>query len=162
MEPQPTETRFDSYAGYRAAIADLVAGARSEIQIFDTDFSQTGLESIAGNEALAGFLGRDRGNRIRIAVHSTEFLETRCPRLRRLFAVFNHVIAIRQTPDDLHDLKECFAIADDASLVVRFHSDHPRGKVVTGDPAEIEAWRRRFAAIWEPSEESIAVTRLGL
>lgn len=162
MELQPTETRFDSYAGYRAAIADLVAGVRKEIRIFDTDFSQTGLESIAGIEALAAFLGRDRGNRMWIAVHSTEFLEAHCPRFRRLFAVFNHVTSIRQTPDDLRNQTECFAIADDTSLVVRFHSDHPRGKVVTGDSAEIEAWRRRFAAIWEASEESIAVTRLGL
>jgi len=162
MSPLPFEERFDTYAGYRRALLELIQGATSEIVLFDPDLRETGLESSVGLETLTRFLGGGRQNRLRIVLHEPGYFERECARLRKLYQVYHHVMALRQAPDDLRYLTENFAVADKSRIVVRFHSDHPRGKSVIGEGADADGWRRRFDALWEASLETVPVGRLGL
>lgn len=158
----PIEEKFDTYAGYRSALLDLFGNAAAEIVLFDPDLRQTGLESTAGIEVVSRFLGASRNNRLRIVLHDSGYFERDCPRLRKLFRIYSHVMVFKQTPDDLRHLTEIYAVADKSRLVVRFHCDHARGKAVIGEGADIDAWKRHFESLWEASLDAIAVGRLGL
>lgn len=136
-------TSIDSEASYRSAIALVVATARSEIRIFDRTLGAMGLDQRATVEVLQQFLAASGDRRLRIVVHDVAPLQTHMPRLIALLRDFAHQIEVRVTPEHLHNLADCWVLADQESGAIRFHADHARGKYVVADPVEIKPWWQR-------------------
>jgi hypothetical protein len=162
MNPTPLESRFDTYQRYRQAVADLIPLARRELVIFDQDLGETGLESRAGIEILTRFLNANRDSTLRIVLHVPDRVERNCPRLMALLKLRGHSVTVRQSPEDLRRLTDCFIAADRRHAVIRFHADHARGKLLIEQPDDVAVWWKRFDALWEISSPSLSGTTLGI
>lgn len=156
------ETRFDTRTDYQRAIDAVVAAAAREICIFDRDLRNTGLDSRMRSDALAAFLSRGRDRNLRIVLHETAHVSRDCPRLAGLLRHFSHRFSIRQTPDRLRSLADCFMLSDGANAVICFHADHYRGKLLLGLPEEAHNWQQRFDDLWQESVPAVSATQLGL
>lgn len=158
------EHEFDTYAGYRAALLAAIDGAQREILLFDPDLKETGLESIAGAEALNRFLLRSSAREaIRLLLGDPEFLDRHCPRLTRLLELHGHRFAVRIDGNDrLHPLHQPFAVVDGHHLVTRFHQDRPRGKACPDDAAVCAPLVAQFETIWIGAEPGKSGAPLGI
>jgi hypothetical protein len=153
---------FDSEAGFRAAIDLTLAAAQHEVRIFDRDLVRMGLEDTAHVALLGRFFATGTGHRLRMVLHDTAPLEKYSPRLIALMRQHGHAMEIRQTPDHLRQLTDCWVLADQAHGAIRFHADHPRGKRIAASPAEIRSWWQRFDELWEAGEPCSLGTATGL
>lgn len=162
MEINPLILRFDTYRDYRQQILTLVQLTRIELDIFDPDLKETGLHSGAGADALTELLSGRRNIRIRMVLHNPDYIERNCPRVMGLLAHYGHALFVRQSPEDLRSLTDCFIAADGQHAAIRFHVDHARGKLLVGQGDEVRNWQQRFEQLWEISSPAIAVTTLGL
>lgn len=162
MDGTGFEQRFDTYRDYSTAIRQTLDAARSELCVFDPDLVHGGLESSDNVALLERLLLASPGARLRIVLHDTAHLETRCPRLVRLKGQFSHCFEVRQSPDDLRNLTECYFLTESDTGVVRFHRDWPRGKWFVDNPDEAGTWRSRFKQLWDCSTPAVPSTRLGL
>ena len=161
MDPD-SEIRFDSFSDYHAALDSLLSTAKKELCVFDSDLKTPNLESPQRARILSDFLLALPGNRLRIVLHDTRYVENHCPLIMLLLTRFNHCFEIRRTPDDLRHLTECFALADKTHGVVRFHVDHGRGKTFLERPDVAQGWWGRFEELWACSQSGLSPTRLGL
>lgn len=143
---------FDSESGYKAAIDLVLAAARREVRIFDQDLTRMGLEIPARAALLGNFLAGDRDRRLRVVLHDTDALERNSPRLLALLRVHGHAIEVRRTPEHLRQVADCWVLADETHGAVRFHADHPRGKLLLGASAEVHPWWQRFDDLWLAAE----------
>lgn len=162
MDGTAFEQRFDTYREYSTAIRQTLEAAGVELCVFDPDLARTGLESSENIALIERLLRATSEARLRIVVHDTTHLETRSPRMLRLMASFSHCFEIRQSPDDLRNLTECYLLTNNDTGVLRFHRDWPRGKWFVANPEEAEIWRSRFKQLWECSTPAVPATRLGL
>lgn len=161
--PEPSqETRFDTRAGYLQAIDAVLASARREICVFDPNLQGPELESREHADMLAAFLSGGRDRSLRVVVHDAEHVARYCPRLMSLVRRFSHSFSIRRTPDSLHHLSDCFALADEGNAAIRFHADYFRGKLLLSLPEETQDWRQRFEALWLESLPAVSATQIGL
>jgi hypothetical protein len=158
----PQVAPFDSEAGFGKAIDIVILAARDDICVFDRDLSRLPLDNPQRSEALREFLRARPGHRLRIALHDTLRLQNRSPRLQALLRNFGHAIEVRRVPEELRHVAECYLLAGDAYGAVRFHADHPRGKLVCGDPAELRPYIERFRQIWEAAIPCTLGSPLGL
>lgn len=154
--------QFDTYAEYQQAIGQVLEAAGNELSVFDTDLSQSGLESSAACTQLERFLRQRRKLSLRMVLHDTGYLERECPRLLQLLNLYSHAFEVKQLPDDLRHLTECFMLTDDATGVSRFHKDWPRGKWFVACPGEAGILQNRFRQLWDSALDGFSVTRLGL
>jgi hypothetical protein len=161
MNP-PNTAPFDSEASFRQAIDSVIAAATQEIRVFDQDLTRIALDTKDRAEAIERFLAEDRERRLRIVLHDPGHCERHSPRLMALIRRFGQAVEIRQSPDELRHLQECFLLADRIQAVIRFHRDHPRGKIILNAPEEIHPWWRRFEELWTLSAPCLSATRLGL
>jgi hypothetical protein len=153
---------FDSEAGYRAAIARTLAGARRELRLFERDLSRMGFDERAQVEILGGFLAAGRDRRLHVAVHDPAPLQSRLPRLLALLRDHASQVEVRVTPEHLRHLAESWVLADQESGVVRFHTDHARGKCVVAMSAEIKPWWQRADDLQAESEVCVPWAVAGL
>jgi hypothetical protein len=153
---------FDSEAGYRAAIARTLAGARRELRVFERDLSHMGFEERAQTDLLNGFLAAGRDRRLHLVVHDLAPLQARMPRLLALLRDYASQVEVRVTPEHLRHLAESWVLADQESGTVRFHADHARGKCVVGLPAEIKPWWQRADDLQAESEACLPWAVAGL
>ncbi len=142
---------FDSEAGYRAAIACTLASAQREIRIFDRDLSHMGFDEIAQVELLNRFLSASTLCRLQVVVHDLAPLQSRLPRLLSLLRDHAHHVEVRQTPEHLRHLADCWVLTEQGNGTIRFHADHARGKLVTATPTETEPWWQRANDLWNES-----------
>lgn len=145
---QPGYTRFDSEAGYRAAIDAVLALAHGEIRLFDHDLGKTGLDGKDQAKALDRHLAS--GGSLHIVVHATQRLLD-MPRLLDLLERRADAMQVRISPDALKHLADGQVLVDGLHAVRRFHRDHPRGAIELDVPAEIRPWWLRFEELWEQS-----------
>lgn len=143
---------FDSEAGYRAAIDATLRAAHHELRIFDGDLERMTLDDPARSALLLGFLSGGVTRRLHIVLHNLDPLRTRHPRLLNLIRSHGHQIEIRQTPDHLRQLADRFVLADELHGAIRFHAEHPRGKLVSDDNIEIHPYWQRFDDLWEEGQ----------
>lgn len=162
MLPTPIEARFDTLAAYRAAMADLLVVAKTQLAIFDTDLSSTQFDTRGAIALLVDFLRGKSKPSARVVLHDFSWLQSGAPRLLDLFRNYGHLIEIRRCPENLGNLTETFAIADGLHLVARFHIDHDRGKYLRHDPDEVEPWCKRFDELWGLCYETLPLSNLGL
>ncbi len=154
---------FDTYAGYQAALSDVLGRATRDIAVFDPDLYHTGLESTEGIALLEAFCMRVTSEEsLRIALHATNFLERDCPRLLTLLSRFGHRMQVRVTTTGYRQLDQPFVIVDGIHLVTRFHADRPRGKCCLDDPQSAFTLLTRFEEIWLAARRGPAGTPLGI
>lgn len=160
--PGGEDHRFDSEAGYAAAIDALLAATRQDLCVFDADLTKMDLEQPARSAMLERLLASRRDTRLRIVLHSLGPLEQRSPRLLKLLQRHPGAMEVRQTPKPLRHLADCFLLGDARHGVVRFHAQQPRGKCFIDDAEAAQPWQQRFEDLWEAATPGISATRLGL
>jgi hypothetical protein len=161
MPERPAET-FDTRTAYLQAVDAVIPIAKKEICIFDADLKNLDLDDRTRADAIAAFLAGDRDRRLRIVLHDLDHLTRYSPRLMTLLKRFGHCLTVRQPPESLRNLDDCFVLIDGVSGVIRFHADHFRGKALMDQPLEIHDWQQRFEGLWIESMPGVAATHIGL
>lgn len=158
----PNIALFQSETGFRQALDTVIAAAVQEIRVFDGDLTCVQLEQKDRAEAIERLLAGDRDRRLRIVIHETDHAERNCPRLASLVRRFSQAVEIRQSPDQLRHLQDCFILSDRIQATIRFHRDHARGKLILDAPEEVHPWWQRFEELWMLSTPCLSPTKLGL
>lgn len=169
MDEKPgTDTVYrlmDSKAEAVAAVAEVLACARSEICLFDTapaamrdrEFGRP-----ARIEQLRQLLLANRQNRLRIVLHDTHAIESELPRLVSLQLLLPSQIRIHRTTGAAREARDVMIIADDAHFWRKPYFDHPRSILTLRDPIATQAFIDRFEEIWENSEPAVSGGVAGL
>lgn len=155
-------TRLDGIADYTAALDMLCKLARRNLCLFEKNYDGLGFNSEARYETLRDFLLASPANRLFVLTHDTRYLATLCPRMMMLLRQFGGSMFIYQTPVNLRQITEPFAVADEAHYVRRFHFDDPRGILAQHDPENARALKSRFMEMWSSSHQAISSSTLGL
>ena len=154
--------RFDTAAGFQAAVERLLAQPGRELRIFDPDGSALRLNDSARIESLANFLLASRTRRLSMAVHETDHLTRQCPRLMTLLARFSHAVQIHRTHEQIREIQDSFLVLDANHYVRRPVAAFYRGAMGLADENEALAMRSRFMEIWEASYPAVSGTTVGL
>jgi hypothetical protein len=161
-EPVPTRQLITARSEYQQAIDMLLPMVQRELRVFDPDLSDLRLHVPERIALLRAFLGRSRNNRLYIAVHKTEFIEQRAPRLMTVLGLYAANIFIHRTQGDAARVQDCFILCDESHLVRRPVAAQPRGVILTNDLEEGARMRERFNQIWESSEPGVSANTSGL
>lgn len=161
MPDSPLEI-FDTRAAYQQAIDTVLAVAKKELCIFDPDIKDLDLDSRVRADAISAFLAGGRDRSLRVVLHDPDHLIRNSPRMMGLLKRYSHSFSVRQTPEPLRNLADAFVLADGVSGVIRFHSDHFRGKILLEQPVAVHDWHQRFEALWLESVPGASATQLGL
>lgn len=154
--------RFDTNAGFQAALERLLEQPGRELRIFDPDGAALRLNDPARIERLAAFLLASRTRRIYMVVHNTEHLTRQCPRMMSLLARFSHAIAIHRSSEEIRELQDAFLVLDGLHYLRRPVAAFFRGALGLGDDNEGLAMRGRFMEIWAASHPAVSGTTVGL
>jgi sugar-specific transcriptional regulator TrmB len=158
----PTRRLITSRGEYLEAVDQLLPMARREIRIFDPDLADLRLHIPERIAQLREFLVQGRHTRIYIALHKTEFVEQRAPRLMQLLGLFSANMVIQRTQGDATRVEDCFILVDELHVARRPVAAQPRGVVLTHDENEAARMRERFDHIWESSEPGVSAVTSGL
>jgi hypothetical protein len=154
--------RFDSNAGFQAAIDRLLEQPGRELRIFDPDLAALRVNESGRIERLERFLQASRTRRLYVAVHNPEHITRQCPRMMSLVARFSHAIQIHRTHDEIRELQDAFLVLDSMHYVRRPVAQFFRGAIGLGDETEGLAMRGRFMEIWAASYPAVSGTTVGL
>jgi hypothetical protein len=160
--PQPEYARFDNEADYQLAVDRLLAQPGRELRMFDPDLATLRLTDPARIGLLEKFLHASRTRRLYIAVHETDWLTRRCPRMMGLLARFSHAIQVNRTQEEIRDIPDSFMVLDARHYVRRPVAGRFRGAIGIGDETEALAMRTRFLEIWAASYPGVSSTTIGL
>jgi hypothetical protein len=159
----PAERQIESWAAYHEAVFEVLESAASTFSLFDHDFSETGLESIQGADALVTLARRtSRLAAIRLLVRDSVYIERNCARLMRVLTDFAPRIEIKVLTPEQNAPDTAFAIADDKNLALRFHFERPRGRVNLDDGIAVAEQLDQFKILWENAANGPAARALGL
>jgi hypothetical protein len=154
--------RFDTSAGFQAAVERLLEQPGRELRVFDPDGAALRLNDASRIGSLERFLLASRTRRLYMALHDTEHLTRRCPRMMALLARFAHAIQINRTHEEIRELQDAFLVLDAAHYVRRPVAAFFRGAVGLGDETDGLAMRSRFMEIWAASYPAVSGTTVGL
>jgi len=154
--------RFDTNAGFQAALERLVDQPGRELRIFDPDGTSLKLNDAVRVARLEAFLQVSRTRRIYIVLHSTEHLTRQCARMMSLLARYSHAIQIYRTGEEIRELQDAFLVLDALHYVRRPVASFFRGAIGLGDENEALAMRSRFMEIWGASYPAVSSTTVGL
>lgn len=160
--PAPQRRLITTRTEYQEAIDMLLPRAQRELRVFDPDMADLRFHIPERIAMLREFLSRGRNNRLYVALHSTEFIERRAPRLLALLGLFGSSIVIQRTQGDAARVQDCFILCDEMHLVRRPVAAQPRGVILTDDLIEGAKMRERFDNIWESSESGVTANTSGL
>lgn len=161
-DDMPQHTKLDGISDYTGALDTLCKLARHDLYLFDKDFDGLGFNAEARCETLRRFLLANPAHRLFLLAHDTRYLSTLCPRIMTLLHQFGNSMFIYQTPKNLRQITEPFAVADDSHYVRRFHFDDPRGIFAQHDPENARALKSRFMEMWSTSHQGVSSVKLGL
>jgi hypothetical protein len=147
---------------YLESFERLLGLASRELRIFDPDLAELGLDAEPKIARLRDFLYASATRRLYIAVHDTDFVTRRCPRVLTLLGSFPRQMFIHQTEGEARKAQDCFVIADDRHLVRRSVAAQARGVLVLDDPRDCGSIRDRFQEIWESSAPTVSPSVTGL
>jgi hypothetical protein len=168
LEPDKTQIRetayerFDTQAGFQAAVERLIAQPGRELRIFDPDLASLRLNDPVRVEQLARFLQASRTRRIYMVVHNPDHVTRQCPRMMGLLARFAHAIQVHRTHEEIRELQDAFLVLDAMHFVRRPVAQFFRGAMGLGDQTEGLAMRGRFMEIWAASYPAVSATTTGL
>ncbi len=154
--------RFDSNAGFQAAVDRLLEQAGRELRVFDPDLAALRVNDPARVARLERFLLASRTRRIYVAVHRTDHITKQCPRMMELLARFSHAIQINRTHEEIRELQDAFLVLDSMHYLRRPVAQFSRGAIGLGDENEGLAMRGRFMEIWAASYPAVSSTTAGL
>jgi hypothetical protein len=154
--------RFDTNAGFQAAISRLLGQPGRELRIFDPDGAALRLNDPARIGELEQFLVASRTRRVYIVLHDTDHLTRQCPRMMSLLARFTHAVQINRTQEAIRELQDAFLVLDSQHYVRRPVAHFYRGAMGLGDESEGQVMRQRFQEIWEQSLPAVSSTTVGL
>jgi hypothetical protein len=154
--------RFDTSAGFHAALGRLLYQPGRELRVFDPDGVALRLNDASRIESLERFLLASRTRRLYMALHDTEHLTRRCPRMMALLARFSHAIQINRTHEEIRELQDAFLVLDAAHYVRRPVAAFFRGAMGLGDETDGQVMRSRFLEIWAASYPAVSATTVGL
>jgi hypothetical protein len=160
-----TETsyeRFDTRAGFQAAVERLLEQPGRELRVFDPDGAALLLNDAPRIERLERFLLASRTRRLYLVLHDTEHLTRHCPRMLTLLRRFAHAIQINRTDETIRELQDAFLVLDSLHFVRRPVAQFFRGAMALGDENEALAMRGRFMEIWAASYPAVSSTTVGL
>ena len=160
--PKPEYVRFEGEADFQKAVDLLLEQPGRELRIFDPDLASLRLNSPGRIAQLDSFLRASRTRRIQMVVHNTEHVTRHCPRMMELLKLFNHVIQINRTHEEIRKLQDAFLVLDAEHYVRRPVARHYRGGIGLHDEAEALGMRSRFLEIWAASYPGVASTTVGL
>jgi len=158
----PGYERFDSKAGFEAALERLLGQPGRELRVFDPDGAALHLNDVARIGRLENFLLASRTRRIYMALHNTDHLTRQCPRMMALLARFSHAVQINRTQEEIRELQDAFLVLDSIHYLRRPVASFFRGAIGLGDETEGLAMRGRFAEIWAASYPAVSSTTVGL
>ena len=160
--PKPEYQRFEGEAAFQEAVDRLLAQPGRELRIFDPDLAALRVNTPARIAQLDRFLRASRTRRIQIVVHRTEHLTRHCPRMLALLKLFNHMIQINQSHEEIRSLQDAFIVLDAAHYLRRPVADQTRGALGLNDENEGLGMRARFIEIWAASYPAVSGTTVGL
>lgn len=165
MKEETRKSEYQRFAGeaeFQAAVDRLLAQPGRELRIFDPDAMALRLNSPARLTQLEQFLRGSRTRRIQIVLHQTEHLTRNCPRMMNLLKLFNHVIQINRTQEEIRNLQDAFIVLDAEHYLRRPVAGHFRGAIGLNDETEALGMRSRFLEIWSASYPGVSSTTAGL
>lgn len=154
--------RFDTNAGFQAAVDRMLEQPGRELRIFDPDLSALRVNDPGRIERLERFLLASRTRRLYVAVHNAEHVTRQCPRMMSLVARFSHAIQINRTHDEIRELQDAFMVLDSVHYLRRPVAQFFRGAIGLGDETEGLTMRARFNEIWSASYPAVSGTTVGL
>ncbi|SRR5712692_2892754 len=154
--------RFDASAGFQGAVDRLLEQPGRELRVFDPDGAALRLNDASRIERLERFLLASRTRRLYMALHDTEYLTRRCPRMMALLTRFSHAIQINRTHEEIRELQDAFLVLDAAHYVRRPVVALFRGAMGLGDETDGLPMRARFLEIWAASYPAVSATTAGL
>jgi len=154
--------RFDTNAGFQAAVERLLEQPGRELRIFDPDGAALRLNDSARIERIERFLLASRVRRMYLVLHDPEHLTRKCPRMMALLARFAHAVQINRTQEEIRELQDAFLVLDSMHYVRRPVATFFRGAMGLGDETEGLAMRGRFMEIWAASYPAVSSTTVGL
>jgi len=154
--------RFDTDAGFQAAVDRLLGEPGRELRIFDPDASALRLNDPARVGLIERFLQANRTRRLHMVLHDPQYLQRHCPRMMSLLARYSHAIQINRTHEEIAELQDAFLVLDSVHYVRRPVASLFRGAMGLSDETEALAMRGRFDEIWAASYPAVSSTILGL
>lgn len=156
------ERGIDSRADWQTAMLELIDAAQSRLLIFDTDLTESGLESPQGTACLTAFLQRSaRPDAIRILLRDSEQLAHHSPRLMTLLSRFGHRIEVKSVAEGQTSPDTSFCVAD-TQLLIRFHHARPRGKRLAVGGQAGAVCEAQFETLWPGATPGPTGAALGL
>lgn len=152
--------KFDTRAGFQAALDDCFSRARLTLRCFDPDFAAWELGSPRSDTLLRTFLRQ--GGRLQLVAHDAAHIERHAPRFLRLLQDYGHAIECRLTNRSLRHLTDSFCLADERELVRRYHSDFFRGEAEFNAPSSTQSALERYTAIWAETNPGLHANVTGL
>ncbi len=154
--------RFDTSAGFQAAVDRLLEQPGRELRIFDPDGAALRLNDPARIERLEKFLQASRTRRLYVVLHDPSHVQRHCPRMMSLLARYAHAIQINRTHEEIRELQDAFMVLDSRHYLRRPVASFFRGAIGLADENEALAMRGRFDEIWSASFPAVSSTTLGL
>lgn len=154
--------RFDTRAGFDAAVDQLLAQDGRELRAFDPDGQALRLNDPARIALLERFLLGSRTRRLFLVLHDTDYLTRQCARGMALLQRFSHAIQINRTHEEIREVQDAFLVLDAAHYVRRPAATSMRGAMGLNDDTEALAMRGRFQEIWAASYPAVSASTAGL
>jgi hypothetical protein len=156
----PESRLFTFRSEFHLSVLELLARARRTLAFADHDFSDWPLESPQAIAEL-GRLLREPDARLRLVVHSPEWLERNAARFGQLRRRFADRIECRQAPPRLAT-GEGLLVGDRIHLLRRAHYQAYRGRLLLAMPESVEPWLRKYEQLWQESAPCLTGTTTGL
>jgi hypothetical protein len=160
--PTPRDAIVDTIGAQTSGIDEIIALARTHLQVFDIDLAQCGWDTRARSERLAAFLRRNPEARLHLIVHNTRWLEQSAPLIRNLLQRHAEAMTVYRTGPEAKHAMDPLVIADGRHFLHRFHADQPRARLAIEQPQLAMPLRTRFEEIWATGEPGLTASVLGL
>jgi hypothetical protein len=154
--------RFDTRAGFDAAVDRLLGESGRELRMFDPDGQALRLNDPARIALLERFLLASRTRRIFLVLHDIDYLTRQCARGMLLLQRFSHAIQVNRTHEEIREVQDAFLVIDAAHYVRRPAAAQFRGAMGLNDDTEALAMRGRFQEIWAASFPAVSASTAGL
>ncbi len=152
---------FHTQGDYLLALDALIVQATRHIRIQDDDLRGQGWEAPARPALLEGFLRGDPARRVDILLRESGYLQGHCPHLMNLIRYRGHQLQVRLREETAR-AEECFVLADDGLLLLRYHRDGWNGRYAVDDRLAATQLGGQFADEWDRLQGGLGYQPLGL
>lgn len=157
-----SRTLLTSWSEHRIAIADTMAAAVRQIDIFERDLARVGMDLQPTIDGLTQFFSENDRATLRLVVPDLDAVRTRHPRFMQLVERWRHRLSVRKTPEHLAHLPDCMILADARHATIRFQHDQARAVVLTDAIEAVLPYQTRFDELWAECSETLSLRTLGL